>query len=76
MLADLVRRVEWAADHSQVRLEGNGFWIQIQIDRQAVHLSADFPMLSRLLGGSVAARLKEILQRTFQQKLPEDARKA
>lgn len=71
----LVRRVEWAADHNQVRLEGNGFWIQIQVDGQAVHLSADFPMLSRFLGGSVTSRLQEILQRTFQQ-LPEDTRKA
>jgi hypothetical protein len=66
----LVRRVEWSTDRSQVRLEGIGLWINLQVDAQAVHLSADFPGLSRLLGGSVTTRLKEILQRTFQQKLP------
>lgn len=72
----LIRRVEWSTDRSQVRLEGSGFWIQIQVDVQAVHLSADFPVLGRLLGGSVTTRLKEILQRTFQQKLPGGTRKA
>jgi hypothetical protein len=68
--------VEWSADRSQVRLEGSGFWIKLQVDGQAVHLSADFPVLGRLLGGSMPTRLKEILQRTFQQKLPGDTRKA
>jgi len=65
----LVRQVEWSTDRSQVRLEGSGFWITMQVDLQAVHLSADLPMLGRLLGGSLTTRLKEILQRTFQQKL-------
>jgi len=72
----LVRRVEWATDRSQVRLEGTGFWIELQVDVQAVHLSADFPGLGRLLGGSATTRLKEILQRTFQQKLPGSIKKA
>ena len=72
----LVRRVEWSTDRSQVRLEGSGFWLKLQVDVQAVHLSADFPVLGRLLGGSVTTRLKEILQRTFQQKLPGDTSKA
>ena len=66
----LVRRVEWSTDRSQVRLEGIGFWIEMQVDAQAVHVSADIPVLGRLLGGSVITRLKEILERTFQHKLP------
>jgi hypothetical protein len=66
----LVRRVEWSADRSQVRLEGIGFWIEMQVDAQVVHVSADIPMLGRLLGGSVTTGLKEMIQRTFQQKLP------
>lgn len=66
----LVRRVEWSTDRSQVRLEGIGFWIEMQIDAQAVHVSADIPVLDRLLGSSVTTSLKEILQRTFQPKLP------
>jgi len=72
----LVRRVEWSTDRSQVRLEGIGFWVEMRVDARAVHVSADLPMLGRLLGGSVAPRLKEILQRTFQQKLPGGSGKA
>jgi len=73
---NLVRRVEWSLDRSQVRLEGSGGWITLQVDVHAVHLSADFPVLGRLLGGSVTTRLKAILQRTFQQKLPGGTREA
>jgi hypothetical protein len=72
----LVRRVEWSPDRSQVRLEGSGFWIEMRVDVQAVHVSADLPVLGELLGGSVTTRLKEILQRTFQQKLPGGKGKA
>jgi hypothetical protein len=66
----LVRRVEWSTDRSQVRLEGIGYWIVMQIDAQAVHVSADIPVLGSLLGGSVTTRLKEMVARTFQSKLP------
>jgi hypothetical protein len=66
----LIRRVEWSTDHRQVRLEGIGFWIEMRVDAQAVHISADIPVLGRLLGGSVTTGLKEILQRTFQHTLP------
>ena len=45
--------------------------IEMEVDAQAVHVSADIPVLGRLLGGSVTTRLKEIVQRTFQPKLPE-----
>ena len=72
----LVRRVEWAPDRSQVRLEGSGVWIELRLDAQAVHMSADIPMLGRFLGGSVTTRLREILQHTFQQKLPGGKGKA
>jgi hypothetical protein len=66
----LVRRVEWSTDRSQVRLEGHGFWIELRVDAYAVHVSADFPVLGRLLGRSVATRLQEILHRTFARQLP------
>ena len=66
----LVRRMQWSTDRNQVRLEGNGFWVEMQVDMQAVHVSADFPGLGRLLGASVTTRLKEIIQHTFQQRLP------
>ena len=69
-LGTLITRVAWSTDRSQVRLEGIGGWIDMQVDAQAVHVSADIPMLDRLLGGSVTTRLKEMLQRTFQPQLP------
>ena len=72
----LVRRVEWSPDRSQVRLEGSGVWIELRLDAQAVHLSADIPLLGRFLGGSVTTRLQEILQHTFQSKLPGGKGKA
>jgi hypothetical protein len=67
----LVRRVDWSPDRSQVRLEGSGLWIELRVDGQAVHVSADIPMLGGLLGGSVTTQLKDILQRTFQLQLPK-----
>ena len=68
-LGTLVRRVEWSADHSQVRLEGIGCWIAMQVDAQDVHVSADIPVLGRLLGSSVPTHLKAIVRRTFQRTL-------
>jgi hypothetical protein len=61
----LVQRVEWSTDRSQVRLEGIGCWIEMQVDAQAVHVSADIPVLGRLLSGSVTTRLKEIASAPF-----------
>jgi hypothetical protein len=66
----LVKRIAWSTDRSQVRLEGSGIWIELRVDEQAVHVSADLPVLGRLLGSSVTTWLKEIIQRTFQPKLP------
>jgi hypothetical protein len=68
-LGTLVRRVEWSTDRSQVRLEGIGFWIAMQVDAQDVHVSADIPVLGRLLGSSVPTHLKAIVRRTFQRTL-------
>jgi hypothetical protein len=72
----LVRQAEWSTDRSQVRLEGSGFWIEMQVDAQAVHVSADIPVLSGLLGGSISTHLQEIVQSAFQFQLPEGNRKA
>jgi hypothetical protein len=71
----LVRRVEWSTDRSQVRLEGIGYWIKMQVDAQVVHVSADIPVLGILLRGSVTTGLQEIIERTFQHQLPADTRK-
>jgi len=42
----------------------------MQVEVQAMHVFADIPVLGRLLGGSFTTGLKEMIQRTFQQKLP------
>jgi hypothetical protein len=41
-----------------------------------VHVSADIPVLGRLLGSSVTTHLKAIVRRTFQRTLPADTKKA
>lgn len=66
----LLRRVEWAADRSRVRLEGAGFWAEMSVDARALHATGDAPILSRLFGSPVALRLKQIVERTFQKQLP------
>jgi hypothetical protein len=66
----LVRRVEWAADRSRVRLEGAGFWVEIWVDAQEVHATGDMPLLGGLLGSPLASGLKQIVQQTFQKGLP------
>ena len=66
----LVRRVEWAADRRRVKLEGVGFWVEMWVDSQAVHATGDVPSLGGLLGSSLGTGLKQIVQQTFQKKLP------
>jgi hypothetical protein len=66
----LVRQVEWSTDRSRVRMEGTGFWAEMWVDAQNIHMSADVPVLGRLLGGPVVTELKQIVQRTFQRTLP------
>jgi hypothetical protein len=66
----VVRRVDWEADRSRVKLEGVGFWIEMSVDAQVVHATGDVPILGGILGSSLASGLKQILQLTFQKKLP------
>jgi hypothetical protein len=75
-LNTLVRRVEWSTDRSHVQLEGLGFWIVMQVDAQVVHVSADIPVLGRLLGSSVTSHLMAMVRRAFQRKLPANPSKA
>jgi hypothetical protein len=71
-LGAMLRRVEWAADRNRVRLEGVGFWAELFVDAQAVHVTGDAPIFDRLplLGGPLTSRLKQIVDRTFQKQLP------
>jgi hypothetical protein len=68
-LRALVRRVEWSTDRRRVRLDGTGFWAEMWVDAQEVHISGDIPLLGGLLGGSVGDSLKQIVQQAFQKKL-------
>jgi Putative polyhydroxyalkanoic acid system protein (PHA_gran_rgn) len=66
----LVRRVEWTADRNRVKLEGVGFWVEMWVDPDVVHATGDIPLLAGLLGSQLGSGLKQILQQTFQKKLP------
>jgi hypothetical protein len=66
----MIRRAEWAADRSRVKLDGVGFWVEMSVDAQALHATGDIPILGRLLGGQVTSGLRQIIRQTFQQKLP------
>ena len=66
----LVQHVEWSADRRWVRLDGTGFWVELWVDAQEVHVSGDIALLGGLLGGPLATGLNQIVQQTFQKKLP------
>ena len=65
----LIRGVEWAADRTRVKLNGVGFWIEMRVDPQAIHATGDIPAIGGMLGGPVAAGVKQIVQRIFQKQL-------
>jgi hypothetical protein len=66
----MVQRVEWATDRNRVKLTGVGFWIEMSVDTSAFHATGDIPMLGRLLSAPLISGLKQIVQQTFQKKLP------
>jgi hypothetical protein len=68
--ASMIRRTDWAVDHSRVKVEGAGFWLEMSVDAQSLHATGDIPILGRLLGSQFVSGLKQIVERTFQKKLP------
>lgn len=66
----MVQRVEWATDRSRVKLSGIGFWLEMSVDTQVLHATGDIPMLGRLLSAPLISGLRQIVQQTFQKKLP------
>lgn len=66
----MIQRVEWAADRSRVKLNGLGFWIEMSVDALIFHATGDVPILGQLLSGQMTSGLKQIIERTFQKKLP------
>ena len=65
----LVYQVTWSPDHSRVRLDGRGFWLELWVDAQDVHATGDIPLLGMLLGSPIKAGLRQILQQTFRKQL-------
>jgi hypothetical protein len=66
----MIRRAEWAADRSRVKLDGVGFWVEMSVDAQLFHATGDIPILGRLLGGQPTSGLRQIIRQTFQKQLP------
>ena len=68
--ASIIQRTAWTGDRSRVRLDGLGFWLEMAVDAQSLHARGDIPILGRLLGSQFVSGLKQIVERTFQKKLP------
>jgi Putative polyhydroxyalkanoic acid system protein (PHA_gran_rgn) len=66
----MIRRTEWAADRNRVKLDGVGFWAEMSVDVQVLHATGDIPILGQLLGNRFTSGLRQIVERTFQKKLP------
>jgi hypothetical protein len=66
----MIRRTERAGDRSRVKVDGVGFWLEMSVDAQVLHATGDIPILGRLLGSQFVSGLKQIVERTFQKKLP------
>ncbi len=64
-----VKRVDWAPDRNRVHLSGQGFEVDAWVDAQEVHLEGNVPLLGGLLGGPIAAGLKQIVERSFHKRL-------
>ena len=67
----VVRSVVWSADRTRVTLQGVGVRVEMWVDATDVHAVGDIPALGALLGGPLASGLKQILEQTFQKRLPK-----
>ena len=61
----MVQRVTWSADRDTVQMEGTGFVVEMRIDAQEIHVTADLPFLGGLLGSPFLAGLKGAIEQTF-----------
>ena len=66
----MIRRTEWISDRSRVKVDGVGFWLEMAVDAQLLHATGDIPILGRLLGSQFESGVKQIVEQTFQKKLP------
>jgi hypothetical protein len=65
----MLNQVAWSPDRSGVKILGPGLEIEMQVDAAEVHLTADMPILGKLLGSRFATGLKQLVERNFQKKL-------
>jgi hypothetical protein len=66
----MIQKVDWSADRNSVSLTGTGFTGRVWVDAQEVHAVVDVPFLGQLLGSSVVAGLRGILEQRFPKQLP------
>lgn len=62
----LIQRVDWSPDRDHVTLTATGAVADLRVDAQDVHATVDIPLLSALLGGQIADRLKEVVQKQLE----------
>jgi hypothetical protein len=65
----LVRHVTWNSSRDQVRIDGAGFWLEMSVDAEELRASGDIPALAGLIGGPLAAGLRQVVERTFHKQL-------
>jgi hypothetical protein len=65
----MVQRIDWSADREAVKLYGTGFEVEMRVDAQEVHVTADLLFLSGLLGSPFLAGLKSIVEQSFPKRL-------
>lgn len=66
----LLRRIEWNSDRTAVTLFGPGLEVRMQVDALQVLVTADAPLLGRLLGSGVVERIRGIVLKSFRPGLP------
>ena len=69
-LGSMIRRTEWTGDRNQVKVDGVGFWVELSVDAQLLHATGDVAILGRFLGNQFVSSLKQIVERTFEKRLP------
>lgn len=68
-LGGMVQRIEWTDGDNRVILGGPGFEVRLWVDAQHVFVEGDIPLLGKLLGSPVLAKLKGAVEDRFQKKL-------
>jgi len=68
-LGGMAQRVEWDEPSSRATIGGPGFEVRLWCDAEHVFVEGDIPLLGKLLGNPVLAKLKGAVEDRFQKKL-------